>query len=177
MRTIQRKTQGKFSHSLDNFKRDIDHHFTQEIASLSMQVPNTLGFSHRAPIENNCAIKHGSSVYPKYGQGPTYAGSSYNEMDTGINKDLFEVCYYIISIIFTISSVCCILQTILLYNNSYQFNNQHHINIFFIKTSSILIYFHTPHNNKYKYYFIYTFFRTVHRILLIIYFKNMQINR
>ena len=90
IRTLQRKTLGKFSHSLDNFKRDVDHHFAHDPASISMIIPNTLGFSHRAPLDNN--IKYGNSLsYSKYVQGPIFAGSVGTELDTTVSKDLFEV--------------------------------------------------------------------------------------
>ena len=108
IRTIQRKTQGKFSHSLDNFRRDVDHHFAPEMTSMTMQIPNTHGFSHRAPMEMCNNMMHGCSMYPKYGQGPTYVGPLYNEMEAVINKDLFEVNY---------ASLFTLVQVVLLYSN------------------------------------------------------------
>ena len=96
IRTIQRKTLGKFSYSLDNFRRDVDHHFPPEMSSMTMQI---LGYSHRAPMEMNNNMMHGCSVYPKYGQGP-YVGPTYNEMEIPINKDLFEVNYVSLSTLF-----------------------------------------------------------------------------
>ena len=103
IRTIQRKTLGKFSHSLDNFKRDVDHHFSHD-PSMTIQIQNALGFSHRAPVDNS--MKHGNSMshsshssHSKYIQGPIFAGSGSGsgsgsggtDSDACISKDLFEV--------------------------------------------------------------------------------------